>query len=83
MALKQEIFRLGLAKISDYVFRESDKGSSKWLNAVSKCQCKIVMNSTGVFLRDKSYNGIWVNSNKVGKDNLLPPSTATTASPTY
>ena len=56
--LKQKMFRLGLAKISDYVILESDKGGSKWQYALSKCQCKIVMNSTGVFLREKSFNGI-------------------------
>ena len=48
LAPKQKIFRLSRAKISDYVIRESDKGGSKWLNAVSKCQCEIVMHSTGV-----------------------------------
>ena len=30
------------------------------------------MNITGVFLREKSSNGFWVNSNKVGKDNTWP-----------
>ena len=29
------------------------------------CQCEIVKNSTGVFLRDKSSNGTWVNGNKM------------------
>ena len=48
LALNQEIFRLGRAKTSGYVIRESDMGGSKWLNAVSKCQCEIVMHSTGV-----------------------------------
>ena len=28
------------------------------------------MNSTRVFLREKSSNDTWVNSNKVGKDNM-------------
>ena len=59
LALKQDMFRLGQA-------------GSKWLNAVFKCQCKIARNKTGVFLRDKSSNGIWVNGNKVGKDNIWP-----------
>ena len=72
LALKQKMFRLGRAKINNYVNRESDKGGSKWLNAMSKCQYDIVMNSTGVFLRNKSSNGIWVNSNKVSKDNIWP-----------
>ena len=72
LALKQEMFRLGRAMTSDYVIRESDMGGSKWLNAVSKCQCKIVKNSSGVFLRDKSSNGTWVNGNKVGKDKMWP-----------
>ena len=72
LALKQEMFRLGRAMTSDYVIRESDMGGSKWLNAVSKCQCEIVKNSSGVFLRDKSSNGTWVNGNKVGKDKMWP-----------
>ena len=66
------MFRLGRAKINDYVIRKTDKGGSKWLSAVSECQCKIVMNITGVFLRENSSNGFWVNSNKVGMDNILP-----------
>ena len=57
LALKLKMSRLERAKINDFVIRESDKGGSKWLNAVSKCQCKIVINSTGVFLREKSSNG--------------------------
>ena len=44
LALKQKMLRLDQAKISDNVIRKSDMGESKWLNAVSKCQCKIVMN---------------------------------------
>ena len=70
LALKQEMFRLGGAQTSNYVIRESDMGNRKWLNAVSKCQCEIVRKSTEVFLRDKNSNGIWANSNKVGKDNM-------------
>ena len=58
LALKQEMFRLGRTKTSDYVIRESDMGGSMWLNVV--------------FLRDKSSNGIWVNGNKVGKDSMWP-----------
>ena len=68
----QNIFRRGRAKISEYVIREFDKGGSKWLNAVSKWQCEIAMNNTWVFLREKSSNGIWVNSNKLGNDNMWP-----------
>ena len=49
LALKQKMFRLGRAKINYYVIRESDKGGSKWLNAVSKFQCEIVMKSLGSF----------------------------------
>ena len=66
------MFRLGQAKINDYVIRKSDKDGSKWMSAVSECQCKIVMNITGVFLREKSSNGFWVNSNKVGMENIWP-----------
>ena len=50
---------LGRAKTSDYVIMESNMGSSKWPNAVTNCQCKIVKNSNGVFFRDKSSSGIW------------------------
>ena len=60
LALKQEMFRLGRAKTSDYVIMESNMGSSKWPNAETKCQWEIVSNSTGVFFRDKSFSGIWV-----------------------
>ena len=66
------MLRLGRAKINANVIRKSDMGCSKWLNVVSKCQCDIVMNSTGVFLMDKSSNRIWGNSNKVGKANMWP-----------
>ena len=66
------MLRHGRAKISDNVIRESDMGGSKWLNAVSKCQCEIVKNSSGVFLRDKNSNGTWVNGNKVCKDKMWP-----------
>ena len=72
LALNKKIFRLGQDKISDYVIviMESDKGISKWLNVVSKCQCKIVLNSTEIFLRENCSKGIWVKSNKLGKDNM-------------
>ena len=66
------MLRLGRAKINANVIRKSDMGCSKWLNVVSKCQCELVRNSTGVFLRDKNSNGILVNGNKVGKDNMWP-----------
>ena len=48
LSLKQKMLLLGRAEINDYVIRESEKGGSKWLNEVSKCECKIVINSTGV-----------------------------------
>ena len=44
LALKQKMLRLDQAKISDNVIRKSDMGKSKWLDAVSKCQCEIFMN---------------------------------------
>ena len=72
LALTQKMLRLGWVKINYYVIRKSDKGRSKWLNTVSECRCKIVMNSNGVSLREKSSNGFWVYSNKVGKYNRWP-----------
>ena len=71
LTLKQEMFRLGRDKTS-----ESDIGGSKWLNAVSKCQCEFVMNNIGVFLWDNSSNGIWGNGNKVAR-TIYGPSTPT------
>ena len=60
LALKQEMFQTGRAKTSDYVIMVSNLGSSKWPNVVTKCQYKIVINRTGVCLREKSSNGIWL-----------------------
>ena len=57
ISLSQDSFKLGRAKTSDYVIRESDMGSSRWLTAVSKCQCEIIKNDKGVFLKDRSSNG--------------------------
>jgi len=72
ISLSQDSFKLGRAKTSDYVIRESDMGSSRWLTAVSKCQCEIIRNDKGVFLKDRSSNGTWVNGRKVGKDGTWP-----------
>ena len=47
-------------------------GTHRWLTAVSKCQCEIIRNTQGVFLKDRSSNGTWVNGNKVGKDAMRP-----------
>ena len=44
----------------------------KWLTTVSKVQCEIIKDSRGVFLKDKSSNGTWVNGRRVGKDVMLP-----------
>ena len=70
--MSQDSFKLGRAKTSDYVIRESDMVSSEWLFAVSKCQCEIMKNDKGVFLKDSSSNGTWVNGRKVGKDATWP-----------
>ena len=52
VARKLKMFILCRAKITDYVIQKSNKGGSKWLSVVSKFQCKIVMNVTGVFVRE-------------------------------
>jgi len=72
IALRQESFRLGRATTCDYVIRESDMGTHRWLTAVSKCQCEILKTPQGVFLKDRSSNGTWVNGRKVGKDLMMP-----------
>jgi len=72
LPLRTDAFRLGRAKSCDYVIRQSDMGSEKWWTAISKCQCEIIKDKGGVFLRDKSSNGTWVNGYKVGKDKMYP-----------
>ena len=72
LVLKQETFKLGRARTMDYFIKESDMGSQRWLTDVSKFQCEITRGDKGVFLRDCSSNGTWVNGNKVGKANLWP-----------
>ena len=34
--------------------RQSDMGSEKWWTAISKCQCEIIKDKGGVFLRSSS-----------------------------
>ena len=70
ISLSQDSFKLGRAKTSDYVIRESDMGSSRWLTAVSKCQCEIIKNDKGVFLKDRSSNGENLNMKNIWKINL-------------
>lgn len=70
--LSSDSFRLGRGKSSDYVIRESDMGSNKWLTAVSKIQCEITKDTMGVFIKDCSSNGTWVNGHKVGKGMRWP-----------
>lgn len=72
IALKIDSFKLGRANTSDYVIRESDMGNTRWLTAVSKVQCEIMKMKEGVFLKDRSSNGTWVNGQKVGKDKMWP-----------
>ena len=47
-------------------------GDLKWCHAVSKVQCEIIRKKEGVFVKDKSSNGTWVNDRKIGKDLMLP-----------
>jgi len=70
--LSSDSFKLGRGSLMDYVIKESDMGSSKWLTAVSKCQCEIFRDSKGVFIRDHSSNGTWVNGSKIGKNQARP-----------
>ena len=72
-ALKLEIFRTCRAKTSDYGIMEFYISSSKWPNAVTKCQCKMVSNSTGVCLREKSSDGIWVIWVQIKRSKWMPP----------
>ena len=70
--LNKDSYFLGRASSCDYVVRESDMGSVKWLTAISKIQCEIVKNSKGTFIKDHSSNGTWINGNKIGKGNAWP-----------
>ena len=65
--LKTDLFRFGRASSCDYVIRETDMGDKKWLTAVSKIQCDIIKTDKGVFVKDRSSNGTWVNGHKICK----------------
>ena len=65
--LKTDVFRFGRASSCDYVIRETDMGDKKWLTAVSKIQCEIIKTDKGVFVKDRSSNGTWVNGHKICK----------------
>ena len=47
--------------------RESDMGSSKWLQTISKCQCEILKNAKGVFLKDQARGGEVEETEGTGK----------------
>lgn len=70
--LHTDSFKLGRARNMDYMISESDLGSIKWLQNISKCQCEILRDSTGVFLKDQSSNGTFVNGHRVGRGNQWP-----------
>ena len=42
-------------------------GDKKWLAGVSKIQCEILKTDKGVFVKDRSSNGTWVNGHRIGK----------------
>jgi len=68
----KDVFRFGRASSCDYVIREKDMGDIKWLTAVSKNQCEIFRDKKGVFVKDLSSNGTWVNGHKIGKGLQFP-----------
>jgi len=70
--LDREVFRLGRAADSDYVVRASDMGSEQWRISVSNTQCEIWRDRDGVWLKDCSLYGTWVNGRKVGRGNTAP-----------
>ena len=59
------------AQISVYVIRCLTWAAASVWTWCQRATQQIVRNSTGVFLRDKSSKGIWVNSNKLGKEICL------------
>jgi len=70
--LSKDVFRFGRASSCDYVIREEDMGDKKWVTAVSKIQCEIFRDKKGVFVKDLSSNGTWVNGHKIGKGLQFP-----------
>ena len=70
--LTSESFTLGRASSCHYVIKETDMGGIKWLEAVSLIQCEIFKNNEGIFIRDCSSNGTWVNGHKIGKGRMWP-----------
>lgn len=70
--LTTDSFKMGRGRSNDYVIRESDMGGMKWLSSISKIQCQLVKLPTGIFLKDWSSNGTFVNGVKIGKCQMLP-----------
>jgi len=70
--LTTDSFKMGRGRSNDYVIRESDMGGMKWLSSISKIQCQVVKLPTGVFLKDWSSNGTFVNGVKIGKCQMMP-----------
>jgi len=65
-------FRLGRAQSNDYVVQKTDMVNEKLFLAISKTQCEVFRNSDGVFLKDYSSNGTWLNGEKIGKNMVRP-----------
>ena len=72
ISLTKDVFRLGRASSCDYMIKEKDMGDKYWLLAVSKNQCEILRDKKGVFVKDLSSNGTWVNGHKIGKGLQFP-----------
>jgi len=69
--LTGEKFKIGRRE-GDYIIQMSDLGDMRVFSAISKTQCEIVRTEEGVFLKDCSSNGTWVNGHKVGKNSSWP-----------
>ena len=72
ISLTKDVFSLGRASSCDYMIKEKDMGDKYWLLAVSKIQCEILRDKNGVFIKDLSSNGTWVNGHKIGKGLQFP-----------
>jgi len=70
--LYTDSFNMGRGRSNDYVIKESDMGGVKWLSSISKVQCQIIKWPTGVFLKDLSSNGTFINGTKIGKGAMMP-----------
>jgi len=71
IGLIEDSYKIGRSVSNDYIVKTSDMGSTKLFQSISKKQCEIFKNENGVFIRDDSSNGTFVDGVKIGKGQSI------------